>query len=159
MEDIYKVLKEIGISFKEHKHPPVYTCEEAEKYYENISGGKSKNLLLRNKKGNKFYLIISESSKRTDLKNLAVFLNENKLSFASESQLMQYLGLTSGAVSPFGLINDKNKEIIVVIDEDLWKYDKLHYHPNTNAATLEISKDDFDKFLKHCGNKVVFYKS
>jgi Ala-tRNA(Pro) deacylase len=158
MANIYEVLKNLNIKFTEHRHPAVYTCDEAEKYYANVKGGKSKNLLLRDKKGHKFYLVISESSKKTDLKSLAGFLNEGKLSFASEEQLIKYLGLTPGSVSPFGLINDKDKNITVVIDENLWKYDRLHFHPNVNTATLELDRDDFEKFLDYCGNKVIFYK-
>jgi Ala-tRNA(Pro) deacylase len=154
--DIYELLQKLDIPYIKHEHPAVYTCEEAEKYYKDIKGGKSKNLFLRNKKSDKFYLVIIESDKKLDLKKLGELLDESKLSFASSEQLMEHLGLAPGSVSPFGLVNNASKDVVVVIDSNLWKYDRLHYHPNTNTATLEISRDDFGKFLKWCGNKIIF---
>ena len=158
MANIFEVLQELNIDYEEHKHPAVYTCEEADKFYSNIQGGKSKNLFLRNKKGDKHYLVMVKSSKKVDLKRLGTRLNESKLGFASPERLMKYLGLTSGAVSPFGLINDTNNEVEVIVDEDLMKSNKLHFHPNVNTATLVISRDDFRRFLEWTGNTIKYFK-
>lgn len=156
MQDIYKILAELGITYIKHDHPAVFTVQESDKYYKDIRGGKSKNLFVRNKKGNKHYLIVVESSKKVDLKKMAAALGEPSLGFASEERLMKYLGLTPGSVSPFGLINDLNKEVTVIIDNDLWKYDRLNSHPNINTSTLELSREDLKKFLDWCGNPVKF---
>jgi len=158
MKQVLNLLKKLKINHELHQHPAVYTCDEADKYYKNIEGGKSKNLFIRNKKGDKHYLIIIESNKKVDLKSLATTLNESKLSFASEERLMKYLGLTKGSVSPFGLINDINNEVVVVLDQDLLKNEKLHYHPNVNTATVELSKDNFIKFLDWTGNQYLSKK-
>ncbi len=154
MKDIYKVLDEIGVDYLKREHPAVFTCEEADQYYKDVEGGHSKNLFLRNKKGDTHYLVIIESSKKVDLKDLKEKLGESKLSFASEERLMRFLGLEKGSVSPFGLINDTEHEVVVVMDKDLLKYDKLHYHPNVNTATLEVSLDGFRRFLEWCGNEL-----
>jgi Ala-tRNA(Pro) deacylase len=156
--DIYEILKNLDIDYTKHDHPAVYTVEEAKKYYKPIKGVGSKNLFLRNKGGDRHYLAVIKDSKRIDLKTLANSLNETKLSFASPERLKRYLDLTPGSVSPFGLIHDKNREVTVVIDSDLLKYDILHYHPNINTATLELSRNDFQKFLKWCGNKIIYSK-
>jgi Ala-tRNA(Pro) deacylase len=153
MNDIYKILNDLNISFTEYTHPPVFTCEEAEKY--NRGGAKIKNLFLRNKKGSKYFLVILEALKNVDLKSLSESVDENKLGFASEERLAKYLNLKTGSVSPFGLINDKNKEVIVVLDKDLMNCEKLNFHPNMNTATIQISKDDFLKFIEWCGNKLL----
>jgi len=156
MSDIYKVLDELGIPVVKHEHPAVYTCEEADKFYEGIPGGKSKNLFLRSKKGDKHFLVIVESSKQVDLQKLGEIVGEPKLGFASPERMMKYLGLTPGSVSPFGLINDVRHEVNVVVDNALMEYEILHYHPNINTATLEISRDDFKKFLNWTTNSVQF---
>lgn len=153
-KDIYEILKTLQIPFEEKTHPAVYTCEQADQYYKDVPGGRSKNLFLRDKNGKKHFLVIMESEKKLDMKGLAKKLSTDKISFASEQRLQKYLGLTPGAVSPFGLIHDTNKEVIVVVDSDLWKYDHLHYHPNVNTATLILKKEDFQKFLDWCGNEV-----
>lgn len=155
MNTIYSVLQNLHIKFVEHKHPPLFTCEDAEQYYGKIPGGKSKNLFLRNRKGNQHYLIVVETNKMLDLKRLTQALEETPLSFASPERLLKYLGLTPGSVSPFGLMNDVNKEVIVVIDNDLMHYEQLSFHPNINTATLELSRADFKKFLQWSRQKVM----
>jgi len=68
------------------------------------------------------------------------------------------LGFTKGAVLPFGLINDKEKQATIVIDQELWNAEKLHFHPNVNTTTLAFKQGDFKKFLDWCGNKVKVIK-
>ena len=156
MKDIYQILNDLTVEYIRHDHLAVFTCEEAEKFCPPIPGGKSKNLFLRNRKGDKHYLLIVESSKRVDLGRLASLVNESKLGFASEERLKEHLGLTPGSVSPFGLINDQTHRVIVLIDQDLWKEDRLSFHPNINTATLELTREEFKKFLDECGNEIRF---
>jgi len=151
---VYEVLKELGVSYTRYEHPPVYTVEEAEKHWTDITGAHCKNLFLRNKKGNRHYLLILEASKSADLKTLTKLLGEDRLSFASEERLIRYLDLEAGAVSPFGLINDHDKHVQVLIDEDLRKAEELNFHPNVNTATAGLSFTDFVKFLSWCGNRL-----
>ena len=149
---VFSVLKSLGIEYTVHNHPPVYTVEEAEEHWGNIKGTHCKNLFVRNKKGKRHYLVILESRKRADLKHLNAQLGEDRLSFASPERLKRYLDLEPGAVSPFGLINDSNKEVQVVLDKDLKEADWVSFHPNDNTATVTIAYKDFEKFLEWCGN-------
>lgn len=158
MKDIYKILQDLKIQYEKYDHPTVYTVEEAAQYDIGINAGKSKNLFLRNAKGDTHYLVVMESVKRLDLKKLALLINESKLSFASHERLMKYLGLAPGSVSPFGLINDVDKSVRVIIDEDLFIHKKLAYHPNINTATLVITTEDFKKFLELTGNKIDYLR-
>lgn len=153
MKDIYSVLDKLGIVYKKYEHPAVFTVEEAKKH-DTGNSSHNKSIFLRNKKGDNFYLVLTLGSKRIDLKSLAIFLNETKLSFASPEKMMKYLGLTPGSVSPFGLINDVDKVVQVIVDEELLKFEKQGYHPNINTATLIISTEDLKKFLNWTGNKV-----
>jgi Ala-tRNA(Pro) deacylase len=52
------------------------------------------------------------------------------------------------------LINDRQKEVIVVLDEDLKKAGRVNFHPNVNTATVGLSLQDFEKFLAWTGNTV-----
>lgn len=108
---------------------------------------------MRNKKGDKHYLVIVEHKKRVQFRELEKLLCEKNLSFASPDRLMRYLGLTPGSVSAFGLINDAEKSVIVVIDKDLFACDAINLHPNINTA-ITISTGDFKKFLHWRGNEV-----
>lgn len=153
---LYDLLEELGIKYSRYEHPPVYTVEEANQYWQDIEGAHAKNLFLRNNKGSMHYLVVLEESKTADLKDLAGKLASGKLGFASERRLQEHLGLETGAVSPFGLINDQNKAVVVVLDKDLKKHEKVNFHPNVNTATITVAYKDFENFLKHCGNELVY---
>jgi len=154
MSTIYEVLNQLGIQYVKHEHPAVFTCEQADELAGHVPGGRSKNLFLRNQKGDKHYLFVAFADKRADLKTLTKLVGESRLSFASEDRLMKYLNLTPGSVSPFGLINDTNHEVIVLIDNELMKHETLGFHPNVNTATLEITSTSFKEFLEATGNDV-----
>ena len=158
MNDIYAILNKLNIIYEKIDHPAVYTVDEAEKHTGSIKGTHNKSIFLRNKKGDKYYLVITIGSKRLDLKKLQVFLNESKLSFASPERLLQHLKLTPGSVSPFGLINDVHKKVQVIVDEELLQFEKVGFHPNINTATLIITTDDLKIFLKWINNKIVYIK-
>lgn len=153
-ESVYRVLADLGIPYDRHEHPPVFTVEEAEQHWAGITGAHCKNLFLRNKRGNHHYLVVLPGSKKADLRRLEQQLGEDRLSFASAERLLRCLGLQAGAVSPFGLINDRNKEVRVVIDQDLRTYDRVNFHPNVNSSTIGLSFVDFERFLAWCGNSV-----
>ncbi|HEK86135.1 MAG: prolyl-tRNA synthetase associated domain-containing protein [Candidatus Saccharicenans sp.] len=155
---LFKILSSLNINWKRYSHPPVFTLSEAQQYWQGTSGAHGKNLFLRNYKGNHHYLVIVEAGKNVNLKKLNAYLKEDRLSFASPERLKKFLGVLPGAVSPFGLINDTNKEVVVVIDQDLLGYSSLNFHPNVNTATLEISQADFQKFLNWSGQKIIYWK-
>ncbi len=154
---VYDALDSLGIAYTRHEHPPVFTVEEAEKHWTEIEGAHCKNLFLRNKKGNHHYLVIIDSAKQADLRKLNALLHEDRLSFGSPERLRTYLGLDPGSVSPFGLINDANREVTVVVDQDLRGAAMVNFHPNVNTATVGISFTDFERFLSRRGNRVLFF--
>lgn len=155
---VLETLDDLGIVYSRHEHPPVATVEEAEKYWGSIQGTHCKNLFLRNKRGNRHYLVVAAVEKAVDLKRLNALLGEDRLSFASPERLMRWLGLEPGSVSPFGLINDAAHQVDVICDEALKSSAGLGFHPNINTATLEIALADFEKFLASCGNTVRWLK-
>jgi Ala-tRNA(Pro) deacylase len=67
---------------------------------------------------------------------------------------MKHLGVTPGSVSPFGLINNSDRTVRVVLDRDLESAERLGFHPNINTRTLVVSGADFSKFLAASGHAV-----
>lgn len=153
---IYEVLDELNITYDVHEHPEVLTVEDALEHWKDIEGVHCKNLFFRNQKGKIHYLVVIEHDKSLDIADLAKKTGAGKLSFASEKRLDKYLGLKQGAVSPFGLINDTNKEVRVFVDDEIMKGQKVNFHPNVNTATVGISVDDFKKFLDWTGNTIKY---
>lgn len=152
---VYKTLEECGIQYHVVEHPAVYTIEEMDALETMIhKEAIVKNLFLRDAKGKKHFLVVLGKHKKADLKRLREQLESSPLSFASEDRLMKYLNLTKGAVTPFGIINDSQREVEVVIDRSLVGKDILGVHPNDNTATVFLSYEDLINVIETHGNKV-----
>ena len=150
--ELYQLLDSLKIPYDYIEHPPVPTVEEAMKYWSDIESGHCKNIFFRNHKGNRHYLVILYYDSKLNIKELEQKLRQGKLTFASDRRLMQYLGLTPGSVSPFGLINDHTRHVHLFIDKNLMNFERLSFHPNTNTASLIIPREGLFRFLEHAGN-------
>jgi len=151
---VYATLDALGIPYEVHQHPAVFTAEEAAQHWNGIAGAKVKNLFLRNKKGDRHYLVMLDIGKQADLRHLVRIVGDDRLSFGSAERLMTHLGVTPGSVSPFGLIHDSRQAVRVIIDEDLRRAERLILHPNINTASVAIGAADFERFLETRGNAV-----
>ena len=153
-QPVYEALAALGITYDTYEHPPVFTSEDVEAYWRDIPATPVKNLFLRNKKGNREYLVIVGVEKRVDLQQLVRTIGDDRLSFGSAERLMQTLGLTPGSVSPFGLLHEASRNVQVIIDTELRQAARLIFHPNINTASVTISFADLEKFLATRGNSV-----
>ena len=154
MTDLYKVLDELNIKYQEIEHEPVYTIGEAKQIDNKIDGVGCKNLFLIDKR--EYYLVILEENKRANLKEIGKLVNKTHLSFVREKELYDILGLVQGSVSPFGIINDRENKVTLIIDKDL--IDKrLLFHPNVNTKTVSINYIDLIKFIEFEKHKYIFF--
>jgi Ala-tRNA(Pro) deacylase len=151
---VYAALDALGIRYDRYDHPPVFTGEEADRHWAGIPARGVKNLFLRNKKGNRHYLVILPIEKEADLRTLVKVIGDDRLSFASPERLMEHLGLTPGSVSPFGLLNNPSRSVQVVLDAELRGAGPLIFHPNLNAHSVTVSDTDLSRFLTSTGHAV-----
>ncbi len=56
--------------------------------------------------------------------------------------------LPAGTVSPFGLLNNEEKDILVYFDQDIVSEEIMAFHPNTNEKTIFIKTQDLFRFLE-----------
>jgi Ala-tRNA(Pro) deacylase len=153
---VIRYLEEIQIPFEIYEHPPVPTVEEALPYWKNIDAAHCKNLFFRNHKGNRHYLVILDHRRQLNIRDLEQKLKQGKISFASPVRMERYLGLSPGAVSVFGIINDHENHVHIFIDEALQSAKRISFHPNQNNATIVISFASFIRFLESSGNSFEF---
>lgn len=152
-QKLYDLLGEMDIKFHYTEHPPTPTIDDARKYMTPEDGKHCKNIFLRNHKGNKHYLVVLDCEQSICMHDLEQRLGEGKLTFASPERMEKYLGLKPGSVSPFGLINDVNHEVILFLDSNLQKFDRIAFHPNDNRASVTISRADLIRFVERMGNR------
>jgi Ala-tRNA(Pro) deacylase len=147
-------LQQLGIEYETYEHEPINTAEEGDRLWFGIDAVHSKNLFLRNQKGDRHYLLIVRHHKRVDLRAAANQIGDGKLSFASPQRLMAHLGVRPGSVSPFGLINDVHQQVRVFLVAELASADRVSFHPNINTMTLVLTRAGFERFLAARGNPV-----
>ncbi|NIS70080.1 MAG: prolyl-tRNA synthetase associated domain-containing protein [Proteobacteria bacterium] len=150
--DIYQFLADHRIEYTRHDHPPVFTCEEADRLVPDLPAAKTKNLFLRDKKGRRHFLAVVGYEKGVDLLALSALLGVSRLSLASPERLKRYLGVDPGAVTILGVVNDLEKSVEVIVDEDLWRSEAFRCHPLVNTSTLVISKEDLRRLLRITGH-------
>ena len=150
---VLNILAELEIDYTLHEHEAVFTIAQSEKHWADMKGKHCKNLFLRDRKGNQHYLVVLQHDAKVSLKVLGNLVGNQRLSFASAGRLSRYLGVQAGSVSPFGLLNDSENHVMVLIDKRLQAAEKVNFHPNVNTASITMSFGDFEKYLEFAGNK------
>jgi Ala-tRNA(Pro) deacylase len=148
-EDLFARLSALGIETVTVQHAALFTVEQSKALRGDIPGAHTKNLFLKCKKGT-LWLVVAVESTAIDLKTLHTRLECGRLSFGNAELLGEVLGVTPGSVTPFAVINDTENRVTVVLDEALFAYDRLNFHPLVNTATTGISKDGLLAFLADC---------
>ncbi len=143
-----------NIQYVLHSHPAVFTVPEAREHCGHIPGTHCKNLFLKNKKSGQLYLVTIPHENRLDLNQFRRMIGAPKIRFARPEELSEILGISTGAVSPLGLVNDTNNEVIFMVDEIIWNADEICCHPNVNTETLQIPGPDFRKLIKVTGTSM-----
>jgi Ala-tRNA(Pro) deacylase len=151
-QDLFARLAELGIKTETVEHPAVFTVAESTGLERRLSGGHTKNLFLKDRKG-RLFLIVALGHAKIDLKSLHKALGCERLSFGSPELLTEVLGVPPGSVTPFALINDAACRVTVILDADMMRYERLNYHPLANTATTNIARQDLLAFIRSCGRE------
>ncbi|MEE3334203.1 MAG: prolyl-tRNA synthetase associated domain-containing protein [Ruminococcus sp.] len=155
---VYEFLDNLGVEFDRTDHPdePATTMEACEKIDAVLNVRICKNLFLCNRQKTNFYLLIMPGDKPFKTKELSKQMGISRLSFADESFMKEYLDLLPGSVSVLGLMNDKDKKVQLVIDEDVLREEYFGCHPCVNTSSLRFSTQALtDKVIPALGAKPV----
>ena len=154
-QETYDFLKSRKISYEVTEHPAVFNMAEVAQIELPYPEVDAKNLFVRDDKRRNYYLITVMGHKRVNLKDFRKAQGLRALSFACDEDLMQFLGLIPGAVSPMGLLNDVTKSVKWYLDSDFIKPDGLiGVHPNDNTATIWLKVKDLIDLIEAHGNEV-----
>lgn len=151
--DLFAFLDALGITHKTVEHPPLFTVEESQALRGKIPGGHTKNLFLKDKKGALVLVVALEDAKIALNALHRVLGATGRFSFGPASQMLEFLGVTPGSVTPFAALNDRGGRVTVVLDQDMMRHEVLNYHPLTNTMTTSIGRDDLLKFLRATGHE------
>ncbi|ESO87772.1 hypothetical protein LOTGIDRAFT_204466 [Lottia gigantea] len=154
-DELLAKLKDLGIDCITVEHPEVFTVEQALPHVSHLEGMFAKNLFMKDKK-KKLWLLCAPYDADVKLNDLSKMVGApGGLRFADESILFEKLGLTQGAVTIFGLINDKNHDVTLILDSRFIDstYPRLYFHPMVNSASTGVTAEQLQTFLQHTGHK------
>ncbi|CAN5313958.1 prolyl-tRNA synthetase associated domain-containing protein [soil metagenome] len=149
-DDLLAFLDQIGVTNHTLDHQPVYRVEDGPEIFAALPGGHTKNLFLKDAKG-QLWLISALGRTMVDLKRLPAVIGSARLSFGSAELMVETLGVTPGSVTALALINDPDHRLRFVVDLALMRSDPVNFHPLTNDATTAISQAGFRQFLAALG--------
>ena len=147
-QQVAKKLQELGITYDVVEHPPAFTTEQADSYIEGLEGVRTKSMFLTNKKKTQYYLLIMDDQRPLDMDDFREQVGANRIRMASAESLAEKMQLPPGTVSPFGLLNNDEKDIRVYFDQDIVSEEIMTFHPNTNEKTIFIKTQDLFRFLE-----------
>ncbi|WP_306118983.1 MULTISPECIES: prolyl-tRNA synthetase associated domain-containing protein [unclassified Roseitalea] len=145
-------LDSLGIDARTVEHRPVFTVAESQQVRDSMPGAHTKNLFVKDRKGRHFLLTVPEDG-RVDLKSIHRRIGASgRVSFAGADALMALLGVVPGAVTPFGIINDKDRAVTLIFDAALMDQRVIHAHPLRNDATTAITPAQMRRFVEAVGH-------
>lgn len=157
---VYELLDSLGVEYQRIDHEAAMTMEACEEIDRTLSQGEEdkvsicKNLFLCNRQETDFYLLLIPGDKPFKTKYLSAQIGSSRLSFAKPEYMKKYLDITPGSVSVLGLMNDHEKKVRLLIDEDVLKDGYVACHPCINTSSLKIRTEDLtEKIIPAMGHE------
>ena len=141
---VYDFLDKLGIQYQRIDHEAAMTMEACEEIDRALGDNTTicKNLFLCNRQETDFYLLLMPGDKPFKTKDLSAQIHSARLSFAKPEYMEKYLDITPGSVSVLGLMNDSEKKVRLLIDEDVMKEPYFGCHPCINTSSLKFTTED-----------------
>lgn len=150
--ELYALFERHAIAYTHNTHPPLHTVEESRHLRGDLPGAHVKNMFLKDKKG-QLWLVTCMEYRKIRIRDLEKQIGAAKASFGKPELLWDTLGIRPGAVSPFGLINDPDHVVRVVLDQQMLAIDPINAHPLHNEATTTLGAADFRRFFDITGHE------
>ena len=148
----YDFLDSLGVAYDCLDHEAAYTMEACEAIDKALGTVMCKNLFLCNRQQTAFYLLLIPGGKKFKTKDLSAQLGVARLSFAQEEHMARLLHIQPGSVSVMGLMNDTEKQVRLLIDEDVLEEEWFGCHPCMNTSSIRFATRDLvDKILPAIG--------
>ena len=154
---VYDFLDSLGIDYYRVDHAPAMTMEVCAAIDEALEATICKNLLLCNRQGTAFYLLMLPGNKVFKTSVLSKQIGSSRLSFASAEAMEQYLDITPGSVSVMGLMNDKENHVQLLMDKDILQGEFIGCHPCINTSSLRFRTADLlERIIPAMGHEPTF---
>lgn len=155
----YDLLDRLGVAYERVDHAPAMTMEVCQEIDQVLQAVICKNLFLCNRQETAFYLLMIPDTKVFHTKDLSAQIGSARLSFAKAEYMEQFLDITPGSVSVMGLMNDTERRVQLLIDEDVLKSEFVGCHPCINTSSIRFRTSDLmEKVLPAMGHTYIKVK-
>lgn len=148
-EQVFAHFQKLDIAHYTQTHEPLYTVEQARSIHYEVAGAHTKNLFLRNKKG-RMFLLVAERDQPIELRLLRDKLQVpgGQFAFASTERLAHYLGVVPGSVSALAAINDHERAVQILMQQELLEHEWIYQHPCRNTHSTRLKVNDLLEVLE-----------
>ena len=151
---VYDLLDQLGVEYQRIDHEAAMTMEACAAIDEVLDATICKNLLLCNRQCTVFYLLLLPGDKPFKTSILSKQIGSSRLSFAGAEYMERFLDITPGSLSILGLMNDKEMQVQLLIDEDVLKGEFIGCHPCINTSGLRLKTADvMEKIIPAMGHE------
>ena len=138
MMKISEYLKERGVYFSMHEHPPAYTAQEVAAE-EHISGNLLAKAVVVNT-GDRYVMCVVPASFKVDMEKVARILGVKSIRLADETELAKlFPDAEVGAEPPFGNLYD----LTTLVDENLAADDELMFQAGSHRHSILMKYADY----------------
>lgn len=157
---VYEFLEQCGADYRLTRHEAFFTCDDVAESGLDLPGLHAKNLFVRDTRADKYYLVLLLWNERLDVKGLRETVGwSRRIAFCGDDELLQYLGVTTGACSVFCMLNEAAGAVRLVVCRSIAGAaddEVINFHPNDNRATVTMTVGDMKKCIAAMGCDVIY---
>ena len=136
-------LKERGVHFSVHEHPPTYTAQEVAAE-EHISGDMLAKAVIV-KAGDEHVMCVLSASYKLDMDKVADFLGVKSVRLADEGEMAElFPDVEVGSEPPFGNLYD----LTTLVDEHLTADDEIVFQAGSHRQVIRMTYADYAGLAK-----------
>lgn len=139
INNVIRFLDARKIKYVAHELPPEKIGAVEAAQIMGVSEAQVFKTIVTTRERGKPVLAIISGNKSVDLKSLASFLNEKKMSLPTQNEAEKLTGLQAGGISPLALIN---KGFQVVIDSDCESFNEIYISGGQRGINIQIGVKD-----------------
>lgn len=141
-DTLLALLDQKGFESQTIEHEAAFTVEQAQSLRGQLAGGHTKNLFLKDKKG-QYFMVSAAEDADIDLKTIHKRIGgRGRVSFGQADKMEAYLGVTPGSVTLLAALNDHDGQVRIILDKTLADEVLINVHPLINTATTQMKTAD-----------------
>lgn len=147
---VYETLEKLEISFERVVTEEVISMEDCLEINKKLNMKMIKTLFLCNSQKNKFYLFVTTAEKAFKSKDFSKALNISRVSFAPQELMENILGVKVGAATIFGVLNDNENLVQIVLDQDVLSEEWYGCSDGVTTGYMKVKTEQVvNKFLPY----------